>query len=153
MTTVVIPAVLNGAGDLVPATCQVHLETATTKRLLAFRDTDLIHEDQDQSIPEDGLALELIDQASLATAEGVPTWYVVTITTAHGKQVYRVQVPDSLAPVALRDLVGAATIPPADILAGRLLTVAERAALAACPTPPSALNPILTRADRIAGGT
>lgn len=59
---------------------------------------------------------------------------------------WTVQVPDQEYPITLAGLIAGVEVPEVDILAGRLLTLAERAALSRANTP-SDSNPIATIAD------
>lgn len=148
MTTVHIPPVLDGAGYPVAATCAVRLVRADGTPVLGFVGEALAAEYQTQSIPAIGLDLTLAAQDTIALPDGAATWYAIEIATAFRTETYPVQVPTSAQPVTLHTLVGATVIDPADLLTGRLLTLAERAAIAAATAPPTADNPFLTLADR-----
>ncbi|WP_295622495.1 hypothetical protein [uncultured Lamprocystis sp.] len=91
--------------------------------------------------------IDLTPTAAIATPDGRATAYLITVQAPGGRGApYLVQVPESAAVLELVDLVGAAVIDPAGIGAGRLLTLAERAALSRANTP-SDSNPIATIAD------
>lgn len=146
MTIVHIPPVLDGAGSPLPATCTVRLVNAESVPVIGFVGETLATEYQTRSLTLTGLDLTLAAQSDIALPDGAATWYEVTISTQYRQERYLVQVPDSPSPVPLHTLVGATAIAPADILAGRLLTLDERAALAAASIP-SGTNPLATLAD------
>jgi len=65
-------------------------------------------------------------------------------------ETYTVQVADGATPVTWYSLIGATAVDPADITAGRILSLPERAALDAADPAPSADNP-LTTIDQLLG--
>ena len=105
MTHVVIPAIRDGAGALVPATVTVRLVGSDEQGRIAFVATDLATEYQDVALPEAGLTLGLQPQSLLALPAAASSWYRVELRTPHRRESYLIQVPESGVPLALRDLV------------------------------------------------
>lgn len=128
MTQVVIPAIRDGAGALVPATVTVRLVGSDEQGRIAFVATDLATEYQDVALPEAGLTLGLQPQSLLALPAGASSWYRVELRTQHRRESFLIQVPESGTPLALRDLVGAAEIPPGSLPADIVADVLEAAA-------------------------
>jgi hypothetical protein len=102
--------------------------------------------------PPAPLELLLTPQSLIVAPDAGGTYYRFTFT-ADRRQVaeWQVQVPDTGDGRTLADLIAGTQVDPVDILAGRLLTLPERAALAAAHAP-SAANPIATLADVGTGG-
>jgi hypothetical protein len=126
MTLVRIPPVSNGAGDPVPARVRITLVDARSRRALGFRleDGTFVAEALDLPLGEQPLEVPLLSQSEIALdADGAPTYYRVAILLDGGstEKQYQVQVEASATPVDLADLVGAASIAPGSLLAGRLL--------------------------------
>ena len=90
--------------------------------------TDLATEYQDVTLPLAGLTLELQPQSLLALPLAAESWYRVDLRTPHRRESYLIQVPESGTPLALRDLVGAAEIPPGSLPADIVADVLEAAA-------------------------
>lgn len=128
MTQVVIPAIRDGAGALVPASVTVRLVGADEQGRIAFVATDLATEYQDVTLPLAGLTLELQPQSLLALPSAAESWYRVDLRTLHRRESYLIQVPESGVPLSLRDLVGAAEIPPGSLPADIVADVLEAAA-------------------------
>lgn len=127
MATVRIPPVLNGNGELIPATVEVRLVGAKGYPVLAFNSADLTTEVSAQPIPEEGLELPLAPTALLARPDGTPTWYRVLISFANFTELYLIQVAnlDDAVVQELADLAVPVPIDPPDILAGRLVPSAQ----------------------------
>lgn len=117
MATVIIPPVLNGVGDLVPAILDVRLVLADGSSAIGFVATDLVTEYQNTTIPEEGVTLTLTPQSDIALEDGAATYYAISIRTQYKEQTYTVQVADAVEDQLLSALVAASTIDPADILA------------------------------------
>ena len=102
--------------------------------------------------PPSPLELLLTPQSMIVAPDAGGTYYRFTFT-ADRRQVaeWQVKVPDAEDGRTLADLIAGVQVDPVDILAGRLLTLRERAALSAAHNP-SAANPIATRADVGPGG-
>lgn len=102
-------------------------------------------------VGETHFTLSLLPQSEVA-AEAV-TYYRIEALIAASRTVesWLVQVPDSPNPLLVTDLIAGNAVSPADILAGRVLTLAERAALNTANNP-SGDNPFMTLAD-VAGAS
>ncbi|MBP8290023.1 MAG: hypothetical protein KAX51_09505, partial [Chromatiaceae bacterium] len=147
MTQVVIPAIRDGAGALVPATVTVRLVGSDEQGRIAFVATDLATEYQDVALPEAGLILELQPQSLLALPAAASSWYRVELRTPHRRESYLIQVPESGVPLALRDLVGAAEIDPDDLPAGIVADALTAAADAEAASLLTAADVVATGAD------
>ncbi len=153
MTQVVIPAVQDGAGGHLPASVSVRLVGADDLGRIAFLATDLATEYQDLALPATGLTLDLAAQSDLALPNAAETWYRIEIRTPHRGESFFIQVPDSIIPLNLRDLVGASAILPGDLPADIIATVLSAAA-AAQASAESAAASALSAAESaaLAGG-
>jgi len=145
MTTVLIPAIVTGAGDTVTATCDVRLCLADGTPAIGFIDSELLSEVSNQTIG-DGLQLELIPQSDIALPGNVATYYRITLTAGRGiYATHLVQVPDSVSPVPLSTLVGADDVTPGDAGAQAIADAVDAgiAAFAADPAfaPPATATP------------
>lgn len=145
MTTVLIPAITNGAGETLPATCSVKLCLADGTPAIGFVDTGLVSEFEAQTIGT-GLSLVLTPQSAIALPNDVATYYQITLTAGRGVYAtHLVQVPDSVTPVPLSTLVGADDVTPGDAGAQAITDAVDAgiAAFAADPvfTPPATANP------------
>ena len=150
MTQVVIPAIRDGAGALVPATVTVRLVGSDEQGRIAFVATDLATEYQDVALPEAGLTLGLQPQSLLALPAAASSWYRVELRTPHRRESYLIQVPESGVPLALRDLVGAAEIDPDDLPAGIVADALTAAADAEAASLLTAADVVATGADALA---
>lgn len=151
MSQVRIRQPVDAAGDPLTARVSISLVTESGNRVVGWNvgTSEPVSEVDILDLTED-IVLELLAQSRIATASGGETWYRVRMAPPGALGTWDVQVPESAEVVELADLVGAAGIDPGDILAGRLLTTDERAALDAANSP-DADNPIATMAD-VAGG-
>jgi hypothetical protein len=150
VTQVVIPAIRDGAGALVPATVTVRLVGSDEQGRIAFVATDLATEYQDVALPEAGLTLGLQPQSLLALPAAASSWYRVELRTPHRRESYLIQVPESGVPLALRDLVGAAEIDPDDLPAGIVADALTAAADAEAASLLTAADVVATGADALA---
>jgi hypothetical protein len=174
-----LPPVYDESGDIIPVTVAVDLVTAAGTRVphsvLAALGYDLTTvrwrgdiEAAPVTVPAtpEGVEIDIIPQSSIALPGGVATYYRVSYYrdavendnlpygVAPAPDVWPlVQAPNVAGPVELVSLIGAASVTPADIVAGRLLTLDERAAFSATTTPPTAINAIVTEADLAAYAT
>ena len=155
MTSVLIPPVLNGAGDVnATATVAVRLVLASGLPAIGLTADGLLSEYDDLAIG-DGLELSLTPQADIVLPDGAATYYQITITAGRGlTTVYLVQVPDSVSPVPLSTLVGADAITPGDAAAQAISTAVDAgiAAFAAAPVfnPPDTATPAVNGAVTMA---
>jgi hypothetical protein len=145
MTTVLIPPVLNGAGNPVTATASVRLILADGTPVIGFTDAGLVSEYDDLTIGA-GLELELTPQADISMPGNVATYYLITLTAGRGIiTTHLVQVPDSVSPVPLSTLVGADDVTPGDAGAQAISDAVDAgiAAFAAAPVfnPPATATP------------
>ena len=150
MTSVIIPPVRDGSGKTMPAWVNVRLVGADDQNRLAFLDTDLASEYRDVSLPSYGLTLTLAAQTELALPDAANSWYRIEIRTAHRRETWLVQVPESALPVQLRDLVGAEEIPPGSLPADVVADVLDAAAATAADAEATAADRVQTGLDRIA---
>ena len=150
MTIVVIPPVRDGSGIPMPAWINVRLVGTDAQNRLAFLDTDLASEYQDVALPSNGLTLTLAAQTELALPDAANSWYRIEIRTAHRRETWLVQVPESVLPVQLRDLVGAEEIPPGSLPADVVADVLDAAAATAADAEATAADRVQTGLDRVA---
>jgi len=104
------------------------------------------------SLGADPLELDMAGQDTLARADGADTYWRWDVRAKGRVETYTVQVADGATPVTWYSLIGATAVEPADITAGRILSLSERAALDAAANTPSAGNPIATLDDISAAG-
>lgn len=155
MTTVQIPplTVAGLASDTGSVTLTVQLVTAGGRSVVAALASDggpvqcwsrvLLRYPPDDIAP---IELELTGNA-LVVAPDSETFYRFSFAGDRQQMAeWTVQVPDQEDPITLADLIAGVDVPEADILAGRLLTLVERAALSRANSP-SDTNPIATIAD------
>ncbi|NCA71468.1 MAG: hypothetical protein EOM91_15520 [Sphingobacteriia bacterium] len=115
MTTIHIPEVLDGAGRHVAATVSIRLERAPQTPGEAWRPTigiaesGFVSECRSIEIPPGGVSVQLVAQSALRLPDGATTAYAVHINTPHRSERLRITVPESAAPMTLRDLVDAFT--------------------------------------------
>lgn len=120
-TDVVVPLVKDGAGHEVAATVTVSLITEDGEPAIGFDGAALTTEYQSVPLAGAALTLHLTPQSAIALPDTAPTWYQVAVRTQRRTETYRVQVPVSSSPIALRDLVTAAAVSPADLRTWRTL--------------------------------
>lgn len=126
MTTVLIPPADDGSGNTVSATVRIRLVNARGLPRVGWHITNRSFQitEREIALADAPVPVELVPQAEIAIdAAGSPSYYEFTIRpgTWARADVYLAQVPVSLDPVHLMDLVGASAIDPGDVLAGRLL--------------------------------
>ncbi len=150
MTSVLIPPVRDGSGKTMPAWVNVRLVGADAQNRFAFLDTDLASEYQDVALPSNGLSLTLAAQTELALPDAANSWYRIEIRTAHRRETWLVQVPESALPVQLRDLVGAEEIPPGSLPADVVADALDAAAATAADAEATAADRVQTGLDAAA---
>lgn len=124
-TTVTIPYLRNTAGDAIAATLVISLVDERNVQRVAFSTGDKRFAFEDRVVEVDGedVAVELEPSETIALDnDGSPSFYQVRIKRHDGNvETYRFQVPDSVDPVDLLDLVGASSITPGSVFASRLV--------------------------------
>ena len=110
-----VPAPVNGVEELGDARLSVRLVDSAGRTAIAFNASGLATAYSDQSLPVEGLTLELAPQALLAMPGGVQTYYQVDLRWAGGTEHWRIQLADTLLVQEIRDRVGAAAIMTSDL--------------------------------------
>lgn len=118
----VIPALRDGAGQIIEATVSVRLTDAAGAPAIGWDSNTLgpVTEYQRLQLAED-LTLPLLPNAEIGTEDGAATFYAVVIETRQTSRTWRVQMPASATPVQLADLIGAEAIAAASVPGWRLL--------------------------------
>lgn len=149
MTELAIPVPRDADGTPLTTRASVRLITADGEPVLAWVGPGLRTEYRDLVLTDD-TTLTLTPTAELALPDGTATWYEIAIATRGRTERYRVQVPDSVGVMALRDLVGADEIPPGSLPADIVADVLDAAASAeaSATTATGAAAAALADADR-----
>lgn len=155
MTTVLIPhlTVSGLASDTGSVTLTVQLVTAGGRDVVAALATDggpvtCYSQSMLRYPPPDDEPITLsLTGNSLVVAPDSQTYYRFRFAGDRQQVVeWTVQVPDQEDPIIFAGLIAGVEVPESDILAGRLLTLNERAALSRANSP-SDTNPVATVAD------
>jgi hypothetical protein len=130
MTLVIIPPLLNSAGEAIPGKARITLVDAQGRIRVGWSTADgtAVTESLSVTLGAAPVQVPLRPQSAIALdVAGSPTWYEITLTQAgtDRRDTHRFQVPDSASPERLADLIGAATIPAGSLLAGRLVPEAS----------------------------
>jgi hypothetical protein len=159
MTIISIPPLLDpGAGVGASAEVRVQLVDERGRALIGLRASDgsPVTCTASYRLPAAGPAweIDLTPQSAIAQATGAASYYALSITGPVHTEAWHVQVPDSADTVALADLIaGAATVDPADILAGRLLPLGGAAGEVLTKLSPGAGDAVWQAPDAASSGT
>jgi hypothetical protein len=145
MTLVIIPPLLNGAGEAIPGKARITLVDAQGRIRVGWSTADgtAVTESLSVTLGAAPVQVPLRPQSAIALdVAGSPTWYEITLTQAgtDRRDTHRFQVPDSASPERLADLIGAATIPAGSLLAGRLVPEGGGVGQVLTRTAPNALG-------------
>lgn len=123
MTSVIFPSLSDPANAGRGAPIQIRLVNAQGRPLCCWRISDpkSIIRPIDITLGSAAVTLDMVPQADIASTGAVPTWYEITARAGRGLDQPRFQVPETGGPYQVSELIGAAAIPPGDVLAGRLV--------------------------------
>ena len=127
------------------------VEANTRKQVLGFSGPEWATAYESVNL-NDAAILELTPNTRIATAGGGDTCYLISVIASGQRRAeHCIQIVDQVDVQELADRIGASLADGTAISQGLTLTRAERDALDGSPNPPSAVNPIATAADIVAG--